>query len=54
MDEILENQIRFKEQILREYLRLSRFSVTNQKRYKDTIDRMLEDLEVLYKQRRNE
>jgi len=52
MDELLESQIKFKEELLRQYQRLSTISKANGKRYEKTIDRMLDELQELYKQRK--
>lgn len=52
MDEILENEIKFKEQILKEYMRLSKIAVDSSRDYEHTIDAMLQELQELYKQRR--
>lgn len=54
MDDILENQIRLKEQILKEYIRLSKSSEGNQRRFEATIDKMLDELGELYKRRKKE
>lgn len=52
MDEILENQIRFKEQILKEYIRLSKGSSANRRKFERTIDKLLDELQKLYRQRK--
>lgn len=52
MDEILEMQIKFKEELLRQYKRISDLSGISDKSQEQTIDRLLEELSELYKQRR--
>lgn len=51
MDDILESQIKFKEQLLRTYQRLARLSRHNGHAYEAAIDEMLDELQKLYKQR---
>lgn len=52
MDEILEMQIKFKEELLRQYKRISDLSGISDKSQEQTIDRLLGELSELYKQRR--
>ncbi|MBO4906212.1 MAG: hypothetical protein J5486_04135 [Bacteroidaceae bacterium] len=54
MDEILEMQIKFREQILREYLRLSELSKANKRQVEQKVDELLDELQKLYKQRGND
>lgn len=53
MDEILENRIKFKEQILKEYIRLSKNAHANGSTFEATIDELLDELQKLYKQRKD-
>lgn len=52
MDEILEMQIKFKEELLRQYKRISDLSGISDKSQEQTINRLLDELSELYKQRR--
>lgn len=52
MDEILENEIKFNEELIRQYQRLSELSGISTKRQSETIDRILDTLSELYKKRR--
>lgn len=52
MDEILEMQIKFKEELLRQYKRISHLSGISDKSQEQTINRLLDELSELYKQRR--
>ena len=53
MDEILEMQIKFKEELLRQYKRISDLSGMSDSTQEQTINRLLDELSKLYKQRRN-
>lgn len=53
MDEILEMQIKFKEELLRQYKRISDLSGMSDATQEQTINRLLDELSKLYKQRRN-
>lgn len=52
MDEILENEIKFNEELIKQYQRLSELSGISTKRQSETIDRILDTLSELYKRRR--
>lgn len=52
MDDILENEIKFKENLLRTYLRLSEKSGISTRRQQETMDALLDDLSKLYKKRK--
>lgn len=52
MDDILENEIKFKENLLRTYLRLSEKSGICTRRQQETMDSLLDDLSKLYKKRK--
>lgn len=54
MDEILENEIKFNEELIRQYQRLSELSGISTKRQSETIDRILDTLSELYKKRRQD
>lgn len=53
MDEILEMQIKFKKELLRQYKRISDLSGMSDATQEQTINRLLDELSKLYKQRRN-
>lgn len=53
MDEILEMQIKFKEELLRQYKVISDLSGMSNKAQEETIDRLLDELSELYKQRKD-
>lgn len=53
MDEILEMQIKFKEELLRQYKRISDLSGMSDATQEQTTNRLLDELSKLYKQRRN-
>ena len=53
MNEILEMQIKFKEELLRQYKRISDLSGMSDSTQEQTINRLLDELSKLYKQRRN-
>jgi len=53
IDEILEMQIKFKEELLRQYKRISDLSGMSDATQEQTINRLLDELSKLYKQRRN-
>lgn len=52
MDDILEKQIAFKEELLRTYMRMSQTSKRKGHTHELTIDEMLDDLSKLYKKRK--
>lgn len=51
MDEALETRIRFLETLLKRYNEISEISGISFKSQEETIDKMLKELETLYKQR---
>ncbi len=53
MDELLEMEIKFKEELLRQYKRISDLSGMSDRAQEKTINRLLDDLSELYKRRRS-
>lgn len=51
MDELLEMEIKFKEELLRQYKRISDLSGMSDRTQEETINRLLDDLSELYKRR---
>lgn len=54
MDELLEQEIKYKETLLGVYIRLSKMSKANSKKYEATINAFLDDLSILYKKRKKD
>ena len=54
MDDILENEIKYKETLLGVYIRLSKMSKANSQKYETTINAFLDDLSRLYKKRKKD
>lgn len=52
MDEILENEIKYQETLLRQYIRMSEISGVSSKRQEETINQILDSLSKLYKKRK--
>lgn len=53
MDELLEMEIKFKEELLRQYKRISDISGMSDSTQEETINRLLDDLSELYKRRKD-
>lgn len=51
MDELLEMEIKFKEELLRQYKRISDLSGMSDRAQEKTINILLDDLSELYKRR---
>lgn len=54
MDDILEMQIKFKEELLRQYKRLSDLSGISNASQQATINKLLDELAKLYEERRKQ
>lgn len=52
MDELLEEEIKYKETLLGVYIRLSKTSKTNGRMYEATLNSLLDELSELYKKRK--
>lgn len=52
MDEAIEMQIKFKEELLRQYKRISDMSGISETSQEETINRLLDELSELYKKKR--
>lgn len=52
MDEILENQIKFLETLLKQYTKLSDASGISKQGQEETVNRILDKLSELYKKRK--
>lgn len=52
MDEAIEMQIKFKEELLRQYKRISDLSGISETSQEETINRLLDELSELYKKKR--
>lgn len=52
MDEVLENQIRYLETLLKEYTRISDVSGVSTRSQEETMNRILDSLSELYKKRK--
>lgn len=52
MDEVLENQIRYLETLLKEYTRISDVSGVSTRSQEETMNRILDRLSELYKKRK--
>ena len=52
MDEILENQIKYLEELARQYTRISEVSGMSTKQQEETMNRLLDSLSELYKKRK--
>ncbi len=52
MDETIEMQIKFKEELLRQYKRLSNLSGISDASQEATVNRLLDELSELYKKRK--
>ena len=54
MDELLEQEIKYKETLLGVYIRLSKMSKANSQKYETTINAFLDDLSRIYKKRKKD
>ena len=52
MDEILENQIKYLEELAKQYTRISEASGMSTKQQEETMNRLLDSLSELYKKRK--
>ena len=52
MDEILENQIKYLETLLKQYTKISELSGISDNRREETVNRILDKLSELYKLRK--
>ena len=52
MDESIEMQIKFKEELLRQYKRISDISGISETSQEETVNRLLDELSELYKKKR--
>ncbi len=52
MNEAIEMQIKFKEELLRQYKRISDLSGISETSQEETINRLLDELSELYKKKR--
>lgn len=53
MDDLLEREIKFKEELLRQYKRISDLSGISDRRQEKTINRLLDELSELYRKRKS-